>query len=313
MLIAADRVRETTTTTGTGTLTLAGAATGFRSFDDVMANGDECYYAISGGAEWEVGRGTHNTGTLSRDLVLASSNAGALVTFSAGTKDVVMTVPADQLADQMDPCAPRFEVDDFVEGSETGEIGAKNWTITTGTISKLDGQADHPGIVRHASTTTANQVCSFHNTAAVGDQVCRFDEIDHMWLIVREAAAGQTDLTMQAGMFELMGNHAPAHGCYIEIKPADSNYFLVTRNGGSENRVDTGIARGTTWLKLRIRRISATSVGYKLNNGAEVVVTSNIPVAADTLIFGKQHSQTGTTARNVDIDFWSYKLKPLNR
>lgn len=313
MLDCADRVRETTTTTGSGVITLAGAVTGFQALSAVMANGDEGYFCIAGGAEWEVFRGTYNAGILSRDWILSSSNGGAAVNFSAGTKDVVMTVPASQLYDVMDPCAPRFEVDDFVEGSETGEIGAKNWTITNGTVQKLDGQADHPGIVRHAGTTTANQVCSFHNTAAVGDQVCRFNEYDHMWFVGREAAAGQTDATIQFGAFELMGNHAPAHGMYIEIKPADSNYFFVTRNGGTETRTDTGIARGATWLKCRVRRINATSVGFKLNNGAEVVHTNNIPDAADTLIFGKQHSQTGTTARNVDIDFWSYKLRPLNR
>lgn len=313
MLIAADRVRETTTTTGSGALTLAGAVTGFRTFDDVMANGNECYYVISGGAEWEVGRGTYDTGTLSRDLVLASSNAGDLVTFSAGTKDVVLTVPADQLYDQMDPTAPRVGVDDFEPGSETGELGSLGWSFTTGTITKLDGIADHPGIVRFNGTTTANQVRSFHLTNAIGDQVCRFDEIDTIYAVIREAAAGQTDLTWQVGFMERMGNTAPAHGCYLEIKPADSNYFLVTRNGGTENRVDTGIARGSTWIKVRIRRISATSVGYKVNNAAEVVVTSNIPDAADTMVFGMQHAQSGTGARNVDIDFYSYKLRPLNR
>lgn len=94
--ITADRIKETTTTTGTGTITLAGAATGFRTFASVMATGDTCYYAIIGATtEWEVGVGLLATSTtLTRNQVIASSNAGSLVTFSAGTKDVFITAPA---------------------------------------------------------------------------------------------------------------------------------------------------------------------------------------------------------------------------
>ena len=90
-LVFKDRVRETTTTTGTGTLTLDGAATGFQSFS-AIGNGNNTYYTIagSGTSEWEVGIGTYTSSgtTLSRDVVLASSNSGSLVPFSAGTKDV---------------------------------------------------------------------------------------------------------------------------------------------------------------------------------------------------------------------------------
>lgn len=96
-LVLADRVKETTTTTGTGTITLAGAATGFQSFA-AIGNGNTTYYAISGGSQWEVGIGTYTSvgTTLSRDTVIASSSAGALVSFSAGTKDVICSNPASK-------------------------------------------------------------------------------------------------------------------------------------------------------------------------------------------------------------------------
>lgn len=95
--VLADRVRETTTTTGTGTVTLAGAVTGFQSFS-AIGNANTTYYTIAGPgtAEWEVGIGTYTSSgtTLSRDTVLASSNSGSLVNFSAGTKDVFCDYPA---------------------------------------------------------------------------------------------------------------------------------------------------------------------------------------------------------------------------
>lgn len=94
-----DRVQETTTTTGTGALTLAGAVTGFQAFSAVCANNDTCFYSIfSAGSEWEVGLGTWGTGNiLTRTTVINSSNAGAAVTLSAGTKTVILTGLASRL------------------------------------------------------------------------------------------------------------------------------------------------------------------------------------------------------------------------
>jgi len=95
--VLADRVRETTTSTGTGTVTLAGAVTGFQTFA-AIGNANTTYYTIAGQgtSEWEVGIGTYTSSgtTLARNTVLASSNSGSLVNFSAGTKDVFCDYPA---------------------------------------------------------------------------------------------------------------------------------------------------------------------------------------------------------------------------
>ena len=98
-LVVADRVKETSTTQGTGDFTLAGAATGFQSFA-VIGNGNQTYYTIAeqGGSNWEVGIGTYNSSgtTLTRNTVLASTNAGSKVSFGVGTKDVFVTYPAER-------------------------------------------------------------------------------------------------------------------------------------------------------------------------------------------------------------------------
>jgi hypothetical protein len=84
-LVLADRVQETTTTTGTGTLTLAGAVVGFQSFI-AIGNANTTYYTILSGADWEVGIGTYTLigTTLSRDIVLSSSAAGAKIAVVSG-------------------------------------------------------------------------------------------------------------------------------------------------------------------------------------------------------------------------------------
>jgi hypothetical protein len=96
-LVLPDRVKETTSTTGTGTITLAGTSSGFQSFAAV-GNANTTYYCIAHQTanEWEVGIGTYTLSgtTLARNTVLSSSNAGALVNFSAGVKDAFVTYPA---------------------------------------------------------------------------------------------------------------------------------------------------------------------------------------------------------------------------
>lgn len=95
-LIIADRVKETSTTTGTTDFALGGAQTGFRSFSSGVGANNTTYYSAALGSEWEVGIGTLSGDglTLARTTVLASSNSGSKVSFSAGSKDVFVTYPA---------------------------------------------------------------------------------------------------------------------------------------------------------------------------------------------------------------------------
>ena len=97
----ADRVKETSTTTGTGTLNLGGAEPGYQTFVAGVGTGNTTYYAIVNRAtsEFEVGVGTVTDAapdTLSRDTIISSSNGGSAVNFSAGTKDVICTLPSEK-------------------------------------------------------------------------------------------------------------------------------------------------------------------------------------------------------------------------
>jgi hypothetical protein len=98
--ITADRVRDTSTSTSTGNFTVSGTApTGFRTLSAVLSVGDTFYYAIQGqgSSEWEVGLGTYSSANVfARTTVLSSSNSGSAVTFSAGTKDVFLTLAASK-------------------------------------------------------------------------------------------------------------------------------------------------------------------------------------------------------------------------
>jgi hypothetical protein len=105
-----DRVKETTTTTGTGAVSLDGETGGFQDFSSAIGNTNTTYYAIVHQSldEWEVGIGTY--GSASNNLTrttLLSSSTGSAVNFSAGTKDVFVTLPASQVVHTS--ASPSFE------------------------------------------------------------------------------------------------------------------------------------------------------------------------------------------------------------
>ncbi len=130
-LTFADRVKETSTTAGTGTLTLAGAMYGFQSFA-AIGNANTTYYAIydNSSGDWEVGIGTYTSSgtTLSRTTVLASSNAGTLVSFGSGTKEVFVTYPAERSVYR--DAANTYTVQQAFDALTSNSIA-----LTTGTVS----------------------------------------------------------------------------------------------------------------------------------------------------------------------------------
>lgn len=146
-LIVKDRVREASTTSGTGTLTLSGAISGFQTFS-VIGNGNTTYYTIvdvSTGS-WEVGIGTYTASgtTLSRDIVLESSNGGALVNFSATAKDVFCTYPAERSVSQADVGTDPNEIplnqylgDLAYQSSDSINITGGVATLDTATITSI--------------------------------------------------------------------------------------------------------------------------------------------------------------------------------
>lgn len=139
----ADRVRETSTSTGTGTFSLAGAVTGFQTFLAGIGASNTCMYTISHrtASEWEVGYGTLDLAgtTLTRTSVQASSSLGSAVTFSAGTKDVFVTLPASIFNVDNYPCQGRLTLTSGtpVTTSDVTAAGTVYFTPYLGTVIAL--------------------------------------------------------------------------------------------------------------------------------------------------------------------------------
>ena len=165
-LVLKDRVVESSASSGTGTFVLDGAQTGYQSFA-AIGNGNTTYYTIEHPqtSEWEVGVGTYNANTLSRDTVLDSSNGGALVYFSIGQKNVFVDLPAEKVSptDTLGTMAYQNAnavavTGGSINGTPIGATTPSTIAATTGSFSGVTsfaaGSASAPSITRTGDTNT---------------------------------------------------------------------------------------------------------------------------------------------------------------
>ena len=167
-LVLKDRVQETTGVVGTGTMTLAGAVLGFQSFA-AIGNSNTTYYAVFDliTGDWEVGIGTYTSSgtTLSRTTVLSSSNGGSLVSFAAGTKQVICTYPSERAVWQDSTGTNTVQ-------SVFSSLTATTATLTNGTISTAP--ANPTDIVNKdyadsiATGINFHAACNYATTADLG-------------------------------------------------------------------------------------------------------------------------------------------------
>ena len=292
--VIADRVRETTTTTGTGSVTLAGAYTSFQSFSAAIGNGNSTYYTISNPTtnEWEVGIGTYTSGTnsLSRTTVLASSNAGSLVSFSAGTKDVFVTQPAERSL--------------LVQSAGSG-LFAGNAAFTANGL-----------LYANATTTVTTGSALTFNASTLAIATAANDQLT--W-----ATGGKTGYLYVDSAGVAIGDTALLAGNNTYYNKT-SNYIANYINGSEQMRLtSTGLGIGTS-SPLSILTLLQSADGYDkgisitragANRGTIFLNASN-----DTLNFGRSTSTlmtldlSGNLGLGVTPSAWSvYKAYQVGR
>ena len=251
-LVLKDRVKETTTTTGTGSFALAGAVTGYDSFGQI-GNGNTTYYAVylDGGSEWEVGIGTYTApSTLSRDTILASSNAGSVVTFSAGQKTIWCDYPAGKAV-------------------YTDALG--NISRTIGDISAVTGGISTPDFVQFDTTATP--------TIALGKQRWNVD--------TNTLAFGIIDGTQEVQIGQQM--YALVHNAEATTITKGQVVYLFGATGNKASvklANNTGDATSAKTLGLAAQDITAGGTGFIITQGVLDKLNTGSYNEGDTLYLG---------------------------
>jgi hypothetical protein len=271
MLVLLDRALETTTTTGTGSVTLLGASLGYQSLAGV-GNGNTTYYTIAdlGGANWETGIGTYSTTgpTLARTTVLASSNAGALVNFTAGTKNVFITYPAEKSVN--------------LDGSGNVNIPAQLNLVNTALTAS------------NTSNLNIGGPLSFNDTGIISDFVATTNS--YLQAVVQNKSNGSAasaefivynDAGTASTNYATVGINSSTYSGTGSINAAGYGYFLT----GSTDLVLGTIGNNGIHFVVNSGATDALSISTAGNvttpnvlTGAEVIASNGLILNATTLV-----------------------------
>ena len=322
-LVLKDRVKETTTTTGTGSFALAGAVTGYDSFGQI-GSGNTTYYAVylDGGSEWEVGIGTYTSpSTLSRDTILASSNAGSVVTFSAGQKTIWCDYPAgkavytdatgsiSQAIVNISGITGNISTPDSITfdttAAETSAVAKLFWDDGEGVLANglkggnvtLQIGAQEVARVFNDSGTTITKGQAVYISGAQGNRIAvklaRADveatSFGTLGLVAETIANGAEGFIIVSGALYKLDTLGLTAGAVVYLSPTTAGAITTTKPQAPDQLVVLGF----------VERVHATvgSIYVKVDNGYEldelhdVRITS--PQSGNVLIYDATTTPTG--------------------
>jgi hypothetical protein len=310
-LLLKDRVKETTTTTGTGDVTLAGAVEGFQTFGAVLSNSDTTYYAISHRDydEWEVGLGTYDStaGTIARTTVLESSNSGSAVSFTAGTKDIFITLPAEKAVtlDANDDLSvgnittsgylrgpATFTIDPAAYGDNTGTlVVAGNLQVdgTTTTVNSTNVSVDDLNITVASGAANAAAANGAGLTVDGANATFTYDSANDRWAMNKDLATNLTGTV--TGTVSSLSNHDTD-----DLAEGSNLYYTTARfDTAFSGKSTTDLTEGTNLYYTTAR--ANTDIDTRVNKS----FVDALNVDADTLD-GLNSTDFATAAQGTNAD-----------
>jgi hypothetical protein len=302
-LVLQDRVKETSSSSGTGNITLGGAIPGFRTFVSCVPTASIVYYCIHNLAagydtEWEVGYGTFTSpDTLVRTNVYSSSNAGALVNFTAGANglEVFITYPSEQAVFQ--------QTDGLTEFNE-GPISVVGANANAGTFSSTLAQftSNEPN---YSQLYIQNQ----SNDANASTDIAAYNELgDGTYFFVDMGIASSAYNQAAYPIFQandaylysygnattvsrlMIGTESPDANVVVFSGGVDPNNTALTISGTDQNST---FANGVTVTKtLGANNVTVTNLAY---------AGGNIANAANTTVLVTQAYVDNAVSAGLDI------------
>jgi hypothetical protein len=302
-LVLSDRVKETTTSTGTSDFTLGGAVTGFQTFSAGVGNSNTTYYAVSLGADWEVGLGTLSGDglTLARTTVYQSSNSDTKVSFAAGSKEVFVTYPADKAVTDI------TSTDASIVVSRTGSIidlavseaspastllaavrNTTGATLTKGTAVYISGATGQRSTVSKAlanGDATSAQTLGLITSDLSNNSNGYVTVIGLISNIDTSAYTDGQQLYLSpttAGTLTATKPYAPNHLVYVAIvehaHPSQGKLFVKVQNGYEMDELHNVSAQSPTTGQTLVYN-SSTSLWEKNTVSLTAGVNGTLPVA----------------------------------
>lgn len=267
--ILADRVKETSVTQGYGSITLNGPFGGFQSFNAAIGDGNQTYYTIENNIRWEIGIGTYSSSTnsLSRDLILRSSDNGNAINLD-GVSIVFCTYPADK--------SVVINTQDYVDvRGHSGILLDRSSFLATGTLLhdvRVSGQS-----VFNPDANSKISLTLIRSTSGNFIHAYRDDAFDRTIGLYID---GQTIPTWRLGLKNNPNNvyDPPSYG-YVYGKDgvaglvanSTNSLELNNSNGLSYIHNNTQVIRLSSTTGVYLNSLSSTYPAFSVNGGPSMV------------------------------------------
>lgn len=207
-----------------------------------------------------------------------------------------------------------FFSEDFLGGAAALNDDASRWRNgqTSGGYLGVDTtEAGHPGIITLATGSATNSNSFIYMTTVNSSNgVVKLTDTFEANFVFRSNFFNSTG-SFKIGFLDNPSS-TPASGIYLEKLPADTNFFGVCRTSGTQTRGDLGLAgANSTWYRLRIRRVDASTIGFKINSAAEVTINTNVTANGVTPTFF--FATTSASAKSMLIDYFDLSFSNLTR
>lgn len=321
--VLGENVQETSTTTGTGPKTLAGAVSGAFAFSSQLSNGDTTFAVVTDGVDLEAGVVTYNSAgpTITFSSYYYTTNGGAAVNWTPGTRNVFIGLPGGAIAGLVAPASTGLMV-------QTGTGAYARRSVAAGTditVTNGSGVSGDPTIALGFTVSSFiktllddTSVTAARTTlAAAGTAVANtFSSLQTFVLgLLTDAIAERTagngvaidGLTIKDAGFAL-GSDARGDVYFRDatklarLPPGTAGQFLKTNGAGADPAwatVTPGVGVSQTWQDLSASRSFGTI--YQNTSGAPIAVSVGTSTgnATVTLLAGSTTPPTVQVAQAV--------------
>lgn len=238
-IVVADRVKVRARTTGTGPFAIESTFPGFQGFEAV-GDGNETYYGIFDVAgNWEVGQGTYTASgqTLSRDVIIASSNSGSIVDFPDGGKTLYVTIPSTILT-TLAGSIPNSFLNIAVSGQSTLSADSPTDILTiaagTGIAITTDAGTDTLTITSTATTSDSfkNIVVSGQSTVVADNSADTLTLVAGDNITITTDAANDTITITGVDAGDVLPSQTGNAGKYLTTDGSNLSWGIVETTGG---------------------------------------------------------------------------------
>lgn len=193
--------------------------------------------------------------------------------------------------------------DEFLRsGNESGEIGQLGWAQqSTPTNTEIAAVANHPGIVRTATTTTSGDFAALSLNAGAVGAILPTDVELYIFIVRPITTASQI---LRIGLMDTITAATQVNGVYFEHNTASSaNWRTVTRAANVETANSTAIAvTANNWYYLSTLRVSNGNWLFYLNASLQFTHSTNLPTAAvQPMVMA---STLSAAPKSVDTDYF---------